>query len=130
MGVAPPQAHSMQMVGPWGRYLPKWLRAPGTRSGPAICQHILGPRTSPTIRSRGPIRYASRLCIPHTHKHASTHTHTHKHTHTHTHTEDLTHHNVCFRGLILYTCQLCTPNTHMHAGPYTYTLYTSQKHTQ
>ena len=29
----------MQMVGPWGRYLPQWLRAPGNGSGPAICQH-------------------------------------------------------------------------------------------
>ena len=39
MGVAPPEAQSMQMVGPWGRYLPQWLRAPGNGSGPAICQH-------------------------------------------------------------------------------------------
>ena len=37
--MAPPEAHSMQMVGPWGRYLPQWLRAPGNGSGPAICQH-------------------------------------------------------------------------------------------
>ena len=29
----------MQMVGPLGRYLPQWLRAPGNKSGPAICQH-------------------------------------------------------------------------------------------
>ena len=29
----------MQMVGPWGRYLPQWLRAPCKGSGPAICQH-------------------------------------------------------------------------------------------
>ena len=41
----------MQMVGPWGRYLPQWLRAPGNGSGPAICQHT------------------------HTHTHIHTHTH-------------------------------------------------------
>ena len=41
----------MQMVGPWGRYLPQWLRAPGNGSGPVICQH--------------------------THTHIHTHTHTH-----------------------------------------------------
>ena len=40
------------------------------------------------VRSRGPIRYTSRLCIPHTH----------------THREDLTHHSVCFRDPIRYTC--------------------------
>ena len=39
MGVALPEAHSMQMVGPLGRYLPQWLRALGNGSGPAICQH-------------------------------------------------------------------------------------------
>ena len=69
MEVAPPEAHSLQIVGPWGRYLPQWsrgpckgsgptrntqyadgvgpwgrylpqwLRAPGNGSGPAICQH-------------------------------------------------------------------------------------------
>ena len=33
MGVALPEAHSMQMVGPWGRYLPQWLRAPCKGSG-------------------------------------------------------------------------------------------------
>ena len=34
-----PLAHSMQMVGPWGRYLPQWLRAPGN-GGPhrLICK--------------------------------------------------------------------------------------------
>ena len=41
----------MQMVGPWGRYLPQWLRAPGNGSYPTIFQHT------------------------HTHKHTHTHTH-------------------------------------------------------
>ena len=53
MGVAPPEAHSMQMVGPLGRYLPQLLRAPGNRSGPAICQHTHThrERTLPTTMS-------------------------------------------------------------------------------
>ena len=42
----------MQMVGPWGRYQPQWLRTPGNGSGPAICQH--------------------------THTHTHTHIHTHR----------------------------------------------------
>ena len=110
MGVAPPQAHSMPMVGPWGRYLPQWLRAPGNWSDPAICQHILGPRTGPTmstLEAQYGIQVSS-VYHTHTSMHALTHTgtHTHRHTHTHTHTQDLTHHNVCFRGPILYTCQL------------------------
>ena len=50
-GVAPPEAHSMQMVGPWGRYLPQWLRAPGNGSGPAICQHTHTHWTLPTTMS-------------------------------------------------------------------------------
>ena len=97
MGVAPPQAHSMQMVGPWGRYLPQWLRVPGNGSGPAICQHILGPRTLPTmsvLNSKYGIQGGS---VYHTHTsmqvltHTETHTRMHARTHAHTHTEDLTH---------------------------------------
>ena len=41
--VCVPEAHSMQMVGPWGRYLPQWLRAPCKGSGPArSTQHADG----------------------------------------------------------------------------------------
>ena len=45
MGVAPPEAHSMQMVGPWGRYLPQWLRAPCNGSGPARSTQYADGRT-------------------------------------------------------------------------------------
>ena len=45
MGVAPPEAHSMQMVGPWGRYLPQWLRAPCKGSGPARSTQYADGRT-------------------------------------------------------------------------------------
>ena len=44
-GVAPPEAHSMQMVGPWGRYLPQWLRAPCKGSGPARSTQYADGRT-------------------------------------------------------------------------------------
>ena len=50
-GSGPPEAHSMQMVGPWGRYLPQWLRAPSNGSGPAICQHTHTHWTLPTTMS-------------------------------------------------------------------------------
>ena len=45
MGVAPPEAHSMQMVGPWGRYLPQWLRVPCNGSGPARSTQYADGRT-------------------------------------------------------------------------------------
>ena len=79
MGVAPPQAHSMQMVGPWGRYLPQWLRAPGNGSGPSIWQHILGPRTCPTmsvLEAQYGIQVGS-VYQTHTSMQALTHTHIH-----------------------------------------------------
>ena len=41
----------MQMVGPLGRYLPQWLRAPGNGSGPAICQHTHTHLTLPNTMS-------------------------------------------------------------------------------
>ena len=134
------------MVGPCDRILPQWLRAPCNGSGPATSTQYEDSRTlgqistsvvngarqhewprhlsthtraedlTHNVRSSSPIRYTSRLCIPHTHKLSSTHSHTHRT-------------YVCFRGPIRYSCQLCLPNTHMHAGPYTYTLYTSPKHT-
>ena len=72
--MAPPEAHSMQMVGPWGRYLPQWLRAPGNGSGPAICQHTHTHTHTHTLDLahhnvcfRDPIRYTCQLCIPKTH---------------------------------------------------------------
>ena len=43
--VCVPEAHSMQMVGPWGRYLPQWLRAPCKGSGPARSTHHADVRT-------------------------------------------------------------------------------------
>ena len=112
MGVAPPAAHSMQMVGPWGRYLPQWLRAPCNGSGPARSTQYADGRTLGYLPQwlRAPGNGSGPAICQHTH----------------THTEDLTHHNVCFRDPIRYTCQLCIPNTHMHAGRYTYTLYISQ----
>ena len=77
MGVAPPEAHSMQMVGPWGRYLTQWLRAPGNGSGPAICQHTHTPDlTHHNVCFRDPIRYTCQLCIPNTHMHAGPYTYT------------------------------------------------------
>ena len=65
--MAPPEAHSMQMVGPWGRYLPQWLRAPGNGSCPAICQHTHTHTldlTHHNVCFRDPIRYTCQLCIP------------------------------------------------------------------
>ena len=107
----------MQMVGPWGRYLPQWLRAPCKGSGPARSTQYADGRTlgrylPQWLRAPGN-GSGPAICQ-----------------HIHTHTLDLTHHNVCFRDPIRYTCQLCIPNTHMHSGPYTYTLYISQKDTQ
>ena len=49
-----------------------------------LSTHTRAEDLTHNVCSRGPIRYTSRLCIPHTHKHASTHSHTHTHTHTHT----------------------------------------------
>ena len=93
------------MVGPWCRILPQWLRVPGNGSGPAICTRYVDGRTlgqistpvvkgarqrewprhlsthnraqdlTHNVRTRGPIRYTSQLCIPHAHKHACTYTH-------------------------------------------------------
>ena len=77
--MAPPEAHSMQMVGPWGRYLPQWLRAPGNGSGPAICQHTHTHTldlTHHNVCFRDPIRYTCQLCIPNTHMHAGPYTYT------------------------------------------------------
>ena len=67
----------MQMVGPWGRYLPQWLRAPGNGSGPAICQHTHTHTldlTHHNVCFRDPIRYTCQLCIPNTHMHAGPYT--------------------------------------------------------
>ena len=55
------------MVGPWGRYVPQWLRATGV-APPSV-------NTMSVLEAQYGIRC---LCIPHTHKHASTHTHTHR----------------------------------------------------
>ena len=82
--MAPPEAHSMQMVGPWGRYLPQWIRAPGNGSGLAICQHTHTHTHTHTHRGpyppqcpfRDPIRYTCQLCIPNTHMHAGPYTYT------------------------------------------------------
>ena len=69
----------MQMVGPWGRYLPQWLRVPGNGSGPAICQHTHTHTldlTHHNVCFRDPIRYTCQLCIPNTHMHAGPYTYT------------------------------------------------------
>ena len=71
----------MQMVGPWGRYLPQWLRAPVNGSGPAICQHTHTHThtldlTHHNVCFRDPIRYTCQLCIPNTHMHAGPFTYT------------------------------------------------------
>ena len=67
--MAPPEAHSMQMVGPWGRYLPistpvvkgarqrEWPRHLSTHT------HTLD-LTHHNVCFRDPIRYACQLCIP------------------------------------------------------------------
>ena len=100
------------MVGPCGRILPHWLRAPCNGSGPAtstqyadgrtlglistqvvkgarqqewprhLSTHTRAEELTHNFRSKGPIRYTSRLCIPHTSMQALTHSHTHSHTHT------------------------------------------------
>ena len=76
----PPEAHSMQMVGPWGRYLPQWLRAPCKGSGPAICQHThthtldLYPTTMSVLET--PFDITCQLCTPNTHMHAGPYTYT------------------------------------------------------
>ena len=44
-----------------------------------LSTHTRAEDLTHNVRSKGPIRYTSRLCIPHTHKHASTHSHTHTH---------------------------------------------------
>ena len=42
----------MKMVGPWGRYLPQWLRAPGNGSGPpSVNTHTHTHWTLPTTMS-------------------------------------------------------------------------------
>ena len=66
--MAPPEAHSMQMVGPWGRYLPQWLRAPVNTH-----THTLD-LTHHNVCFRDPIRYTCQLCIPNTHMHAGPYT--------------------------------------------------------
>ena len=89
----------MQMVGPLGRYLPQWLRAPCKGSGPARSTQYADGRTLGRYLpiSTPVVKGARQREWP-------------RHLSTHTHTLDLTHHNVCFRDPIRYTCQLCIPN--------------------
>ena len=81
--MAPPEAHSMQMVGPWGRYLPQWLRVPCKGSGPARSTQYADGRTLGYISTPVPqwLRAPGNGSGP---RHLSTHTRTHTHTHTHT----------------------------------------------
>ena len=65
----------MQMVGPWGRYLPQWLRAPCKGSGPARSTQYADGRTLGLI-STLVVKGAQQWEWP---RHLSTHTHTHTH---------------------------------------------------
>ena len=65
----------MQMVGPLGRYLPQWSRAPCKGSGPARSTQYADGRTLGMI-STPVVKGARQREWP---RHLSTHTHTHTH---------------------------------------------------